>query len=211
MVFILIAAFLLCGCASVQPTYAPDALPQLVKQEPLPAWPFRAHDQEVTIDIKIRIGSDGLVKDVALLTPSLSKEWNALALEKIRGWQFSPAIADGHPVPVWVRQTLRLRFEEASFLRLAEIVCPDKRTADSVYALLDAGAPFDSLATIFSTSGSHTEGGFLGDVDLRTLPLYVRHEIQNVRADHFTHPILLGRNYVIFKCLPSDFHARPAS
>jgi TonB family protein len=210
MVFILVAALLLCGCATVQSTYAPDALPQLVKQDPLPAWPFRVHDQEVTIDINIRIGSDGLVKDVALLTPSLSTEWNALALEKIRGWQFSPAIADGHAVPVWVHQRLRVRFEEASYLRLAEIVCPDKQTADSVYALLDAGLPFDSLAKAFSVSSSRTEGGFLGDVDLRTLPLFVRHEVQNVRADHFTHPVLLGRNYVIFKCLPSDFRARPA-
>jgi TonB family protein len=211
MVFILIAALLLCGCATVQPTYAPDTLPQLVKQEPLPAWPFRSHAQEVTVDIKIRIGSDGLVKDVTLLTPSLSTEWNALALEKIRGWQFSPAIADGRPVAIWIRQTLRLRFEEASYLRLAEIVCPDQQTADSVYALLDVGAPFDSMARVFSTSTSRTDGGFLGDVDLRTLPLFVRHEVQNLRADHFTHPILLGRNYVIFKCLPSGFRARPAS
>jgi TonB family protein len=211
MVFILIAAVLLCGCATVQPTYVPDTYPQLVKQEPLPPWPFRTHDQEVTLDIKIRIGSDGFVKDVTLLTPSLNAEWNALALEKIRGWQFSPAIADGRPVALWIRQTLRLRFEEASYLRLAEIVCPDQRTADSVYTLLDAGMPFDSLARVFSTSSSRTEGGFLGDVDLRTMPLFVRHEVQNIRANHFTSPILLGRNYVIYKCLPAGFRTRPAS
>jgi TonB family protein len=211
MIFILIAALLLCGCATVQPTYAPDTFPQLIRQEPLPAWPFRANYQEVTIDIRIRIGSDGLVKDVSLLTPSLSAEWNALTLARIREWQFSPAISDGHPVAIWMRQTLRLRFEEASYLRLAEIVCPDQQTADSVHALLDVGAPFDSLARVFSTSSSHTEGGFLGDVDLRTLPIFVRHEVQNLRTDHFTHPILLGRNYVIFKCLPSGFRARPAS
>jgi len=211
MVFILIAAFLLCGCATVQPTYVPDTYPQLIKQEPLPPWPFRIVEQEVTMDIKIRIGSDGSVKDVTFLTPSLSKEWNDLALEKIREWKFSPAIVDGRPVALWLHQTLRMRFEEASYLRLAEIVCPDQRTADSVYALLDAGAPFDSLARVFSTSGSREQGGFLGDVDLRTLPLFVRHDLQRVRTDHFTSPILLGRDYVIYKCLPAGPRSRPFS
>jgi TonB family protein len=209
MVFILIAAFLLCGCATIQPTYAPDIFPQLIKQEPLPPWPFRIVDEEVTLDIKIRIGSDGSVKDVAFLTPSLSKEWNALALEKIREWKFSPATIDGHPVTLWIRQTIRMRFEEASYLRLAEIVCPDRRTADSVCALLDAGAPFDSLARVYSTSSSNTQGGFLGDVDLRTLPLFVRHELQGIRTNHFSSPILLGRNYVIYRCLPAGPRSAP--
>ena len=161
------------------------------------------------MDIKIRIGSDGSVKDVSFLTPSLSKEWNKLALEKIREWKFSPAIVDGRPVGLWIRQTLRMRFEEASYLRLAEIVCPDQQTADSVYALLEAGAPFDSLARAFSTSSSRTDGGFLGDVDLRTLPLFVRHDLQRVRTDHFTSPIFLGRNYVIYKSLPAGPRSRP--
>ena len=209
MKFILIAVFLLCGCATVQPTYVPDVFPQLIRQEPLPPWPFPTVDQEVTMDIKIRIGSDGSVKDVSFLTPSLSKEWNKLALEKIREWKFSPAIVDGRPVGLWIRQTLRMRFEEASYLRLAEIVCPDQQTADSVYALLEAGAPFDSLARAFSTSSSRTDGGFLGDVDLRTLPLFVRHDLQRVRTDHFTSPIFLGRNYVIYKSLPAGPRSRP--
>lgn len=209
MVFILIAAFLLCGCATVQPLFVPDIFPQLIKQEPLPPWPFPTVGQEVTLDIKIRIGSDGSVKDVALLTPSLSKEWNALALEKMREWKFSPAIVDGHPMALWIRQTIHMIFEEASYLRLAEIVCPDQRTADSVYALLDAGAPFDSLAKVFSTSSSRTQGGLLGDVDLRTLPFFVRHELQKVRTDRITSPILLGRNYVIYKCLPAGPRSRP--
>jgi hypothetical protein len=211
MKFILIAVFLLCGCATVQPTYAPDALPLLIKQEPLPPWPFRTVDEEVTLDIKIRIGIDGSVKEASFITPTLSEEWNALALEKIRSWEFSPAIVNGRSVPLWIRQTIHIRFEEASYLRLAEIVCPDERTADSVYALLDAGAPFDSLARVFSTSSSRAQGGFLGDVDLRTLPLFIRHELQNVRTDHFTSPIFLGRNYVIYKCLPGRPRTRPVS
>jgi hypothetical protein len=211
MKWFLVAVFLLCGCATMEQTYAPDALPLLIKQEPLPPWPFRTRDQEVTLDIKIRIGSDGFVKEVSFITPTLSEEWNALALEKIRTWEFSPAIVNGRSVPLWIRQTIHLRFEEASYLRLAEIVCPDERTADSVYALLDAGAPFDSLARVFSTSSSRAQGGFLGDVDLRTLPLFIRHELQNVRTDHFTSPIFLGRNYVIYKCLPGRPRTRPVS
>ncbi|MCX6142481.1 MAG: TonB family protein [Ignavibacteriales bacterium] len=211
MKWILIAMFLLCGCATLEQTYAPDTLPQLIKQEPLPPWPFRTMGDEVTLDIKIRIGSDGSVKEVSFITPTSSKEWNTLALEKIRTWEFSPAIVNGRSIPLWIRQTIHLRFEEASYLRLAEIVCPDEQTADSVYALLGAGAPFDSLASVFSTSSSRTRGGFLGDVDLRTLPLFVRRELQKVRTDQFTSPIFLGRNYVIYKCLPASSHTRPVS
>jgi parvulin-like peptidyl-prolyl isomerase len=94
-----------------------------------------------------------------------------------------------------------MRFEEAAYVRLAEIVCPDRQVADSVYTLLDAGAPFDSLARIFSIAASRAGGGLLGEVDLRTLPLNVRHEIQRLSTNHFSSPILLGRNYVIYKSL----------
>jgi TonB family protein len=211
MVFILIAAFLLCGCTTFDQSYRPDILPQLIKQEPLPPWPFGTRDEEVALDVEFRIGGDGSVKDVAFLTPSFSKEWNALALEKMREWKFSPAFVNGRPIPIWIRQTIRMKFEEASYLRLAEIVCPDQQTADSVFALLNLGAPFDSLARAFSTSSSRTQGGFLGDVDLRTLPQFVRHELGKVRTNHFTSPILLGQNYVIYKCLPAGPRSAPPS
>jgi TonB family protein len=203
MVLILIAAILLCGCATLEAPNAPDTFPQLVQQEPLPPWPFPAAEQEVVLDIKIRIDTNGSVKDVSFLTPSLNREWNALALEKIRRWKFSPALLDGRPVALWIRQRLRMRFEEAAYLRLAEIVCSNQQTADSVYALLDNGAPFDSLATAFSVSDSRTKGGFLGDVDLRTLPLFVRYRLQKLSLNDYSRPLPLGRNYVIFKCLSS--------
>ncbi len=211
MAFILVAAFLLCGCATLEQANVPDTLPQLIKQEPLPPWPFRTPDEQVNLEIKVRIDSDGSVRDVSFLTSSHDRDWDALALAKIREWKFSPATIDGHPVSLWIRQTIHLRFEEPSYLRLAEIVCPDRRTADSVYALLDAGAPFDSLARLFSVSASRAQGGYLGDVDLRTLPLFVRHELQNIRTDHISSPLLLGRNFVIYMCLPAGPRMRPVS
>ena len=67
MVFVLIAALLLCGCASVEQAYVPDTLPQLIKQEPLPPWPFRTIANEVTLDIKIRIAVTALSR----MSPSL--------------------------------------------------------------------------------------------------------------------------------------------
>jgi TonB family protein len=203
MVLILIAALLLCGCATVPQPYAPEVFPQLIQQEPLPPWPFPSVDEEVTLEIKIRIANDGTVKDVSFLTPSLSREWNALALEKIRQWRFSPAIVDGRPVALWIRQTLRMRFEPAAYLRLAEIVCPDETTADSVSALLERGLPFDSLATVFSIAASRSQGGLLGEVDLRTLPLAIRHKLERLPTNQCSSPLFLGRNFVIYRCLPS--------
>jgi TonB family protein len=201
MMLILIAAILLCGCATLETPGAPDTFPQLIQQEPLPPWPFPATEQEVVLDIKIRIDTNGSVKDVSFLTPILNREWNARALEKIRQWKFSPAFLDGRPVALWIRQRLRMRFEDAAYLRLAEIVCSTQQTADSVYALLNDGASFDSLAAVFSVSDSRTKGGLLGDVDLRTLPLFIRHRLQKLSVNHCSPPLPLGRNYVIFKCL----------
>jgi TonB family protein len=203
MVFILIAAIFLCGCSTFQQPNAPDSLPQLLYQEPLPPWPFTSYEHEVALDIKIRIDAGGAVKDVSFVTPTLSRDWNTLALATIRRWKFSPAMANGRPIPIWIHQTLRMRFEEAEYLRLAEIVCPNQQIADSVAALLSDGAPFDSLAAVFSISDSRANGGLLGDVDLRTLPLLIRHKLEKLPTNHNTPPLPLGMHYVIYKCLPS--------
>jgi TonB family protein len=203
MVFILIAAVLLCGCSALQQPYAPDILPQLMYQEPLPPWPFTSYEHEVALDIKIRIDTGGAVKDVSFVTPTLSKDWNTLALATIRHWKFSPAVANGRPVPIWIHQTLRMRFEQAAYLRLAEIVCSSQQIADSVAALLSAGAPFDSLAAACSIADSRTKGGLLGDIDLRTLPLLIRHTLEKLPTNHTSPPLPLGLHYVIYKCLPA--------
>lgn len=203
MMFVVIAAFLLCGCTSSQLTTAPDVLPQLIHRVPLPPWPSSTAERGVTLELKIHIAGDGSVDDVILMTPTRSSDWDSLALAEIRKWRFSPALFGGRPVSLWLRQTVRIRFEELTSLPIAEIVCSERGLADSLYALLVSGMLFDSLARKFSMSSSREHGGVVGEVDLRTLPTHIRYQLVNLREGDITEPIMVGRQFVIYKRLAS--------
>ena len=201
MVIIIIAALFMCGCATTQPSALPDVLPQLVYQSPLPAWPAAVPFGEVALDLKLRISTDGSVLDASFIPPTGNKEWDASAISEIRKWRFSPALADGRPVTLWIRQKLHVRFENPSIMSLAELVCSEQHLADSLYALLSSHASFDQLARTFSISGSREQGGVIGDTDLRTLPYRIRLEVADLHENEFTKPLVMGRNYVIYKRL----------
>ena len=75
--------------------------------------------------------------------------------------------------------------------------------ADSLYALLIAGASFDSLARQFSVSDSRDRGGIIGEIDIHTLPWHVSQKVATLRKGEITKPLKLGRQYVIYKRLPN--------
>ena len=202
MIVIVIAALLLCCCASFQPTAEPDVLPHLIHRVSFPPWPYASTSPEIAIDIKIRITKEGSVSDALLLTPSGSDEWDSLTLAAVRQWQFSPALVDGAPVSLWIRQTVRIHFEEPTTISIAEIVCSERRLADSLYTLLVSGMPFDSLARMFSISASREQGGVVGPVDLHALPLVIRHELTTLSEGDITKPLARGSQFVIYKRLP---------
>ena len=202
MVFVVIAALLLCGCASSEPSALPDVYPELVVQTPLPAWPAPVLNNEVSLQLKLRIARDGSVLYASFVHPTGYEEWDTMALAEIRKWRFSPAIVDGQPVAIWIRQQVRVRFENPDFMMLAELVCPEHGLADSLYTLLASHVPFDSLARTYSISSSRDKGGVLGETDLRTLPFNVRRELTTLRANEFTRPMVIGGQFVIYKRLP---------
>jgi TonB family protein len=199
MVFIVIAALLLCGCASFEPPEANYTLPELINQVSLPAWPYAPNSLALSFTFRVHVAADGSVRDAIIETHSGSNEWDSLAVAQVRKWLYAPAIVNGRPMSIWIRQTVSVLFEKPLMMRLAELVCPERSLADSLYALLAAGAPFDSLARQFSSSLTREHGGVVGEVDVHTYPYRIRQELTHLRRGEITKPLTLGRQFVIYK------------
>jgi peptidyl-prolyl cis-trans isomerase SurA len=108
---------------------------------------------------------------------------------------------NGQPAALWLRQTITIHFDKPLYMKIAELTCPEETLADSLYAVLLAGASFDSLARQFSVSNSRDRGGVVGEMDLHTLPLRISKEVATLHKGEFTKPLKLGRQYVIYKRL----------
>jgi TonB family protein len=201
MPFIILAALLLCGCATFEPHDPSYSLPEVVYQSSLPPWPFHTQNVSLSMTFKIHVAVDGTVNDAIIETPSGSKEWDAVALTEVRKWRYSPALMNGQPAALWLRQTITMHFDKPLFMNIAELACPEETLADSLYVLLRAGASFDSLARQFSVSDSRARGGVVGEMDLHTLPMRVSREVATLHRGEITKPLRLGRQYVIYKRL----------
>lgn len=87
-----------------------DVLPDPVVEVP-PAYPELARDARVegTVLAKLLVGKDGRVLDVRIENsiPLL----DGAAVEAARQWVFTPALANGRPVLVWVAVPFRFRLQ----------------------------------------------------------------------------------------------------
>jgi TonB family protein len=201
MKFIILALIVLCGCASFELADTGYSLPEIVNQSPLPPWPFHTDNVSLVLKFKIHISGDGTVDNAIIETPSGNKEWDALALTQIRTWRYSPALMDGRPTSLWLRQSITLHFDKPLIMEIAELICPDQTLADSLYSLLITGSSFDSLARQFSSSESSSRGGNVGVIDLHTLPVKIYQEVAKLQGGQVTKPLKLGRQFVIYKRL----------
>ena len=204
MKYSLLVLVLLWGCVSSEPPEGMYTLPALIRQTPLPPWPYEDAAPELTLAVKVRVGTDGSVLNARLVSSSADPQWDSLALAAIKTWQYAPALVNGQPTALWVQQTMRVRFEQPLILPLAVLRCDDENLADSLYRLLLSGVPFDSLARQYAVSGSGARSGRLGAVDLRTLPHHIRTAIVDAGKSGFTKPLSLGRQFVIYKRLPNS-------
>ena len=201
MVIIVLAALLLCGCATFEPPDPSQSLPEVIYQSSLPPWPFHTNKVSLNMTFRIHVAADGTVNNVIIETTSGSKDWDALAATQVRKWRYSPALMNGQPAALWLRQTITMHFGEPLYMEIAELSCPEETLADSLYALLLAGASFDSLARQFSVSDSRTRGGVVGEIDVHTLTSRISREVTALHRGEFTKPLKRGRQYVIYKRL----------
>lgn len=189
------------GCKSIQPPDETVTPPQLLYQVPLPPWPVQLPTQPVKLDLMIFVDTSGKVLDARFTRPTGSPEWDSESLQRIRQWRFSPPLVQGKPVARWVQLSVRVNFEEPFYMTLAELVCPDRTLADSLYKLLQSDASFEQLVGQFSVGASRQQQGHLGNINVRTLPNHIQKEVLKLEEGQFTAPLPRGREYVIFKRL----------
>jgi hypothetical protein len=201
-----IVILLLCmsGCATTQLPDSSGTLPVLIYQVPLPSLYRTTFSDEFKIEIKFHIAADSSVQEVIFLSSNTDPRWEARAIEEIRKWRFLPAMQNGRPVPVWIRQSIIIRPEKPLTMSLSEIAYADRRGADSIYTLLKMGEDFDSLARKVSIAASREQNGKLGDVDIRTLPFHIQKELSTLNVGEVTIPLQLGQSFIIFKRLAAE-------
>ena len=190
---------LLIGCGTIPLTEGPSEVPELVRLTPLPPMSSALPSAGLRLAVMLHILKDGTVGEVRMTASSGVPEWDSLALQSIRQWQFSPARRDGVPVDLWIRQPIVVKPQEQTLVTLAEIVVATKRDADSLYVLLQSGADPDTLAMRSSIAESRQYGGHLGAVDISVYPQHVRNQLQKLSIGEITPPLKLGDRYIIYR------------
>jgi hypothetical protein len=194
---------LFAGCAGSQQidTYV---APRLIEQEPFPALPPNLAAYSQDFHIKLQIGSDGSVLRVTLEHWSGDADWDSLAVSKIRLWRFTPPMYNGKPIKLWIDLQACVRCAEPVLRGLAEIVCPTRELADSVYALLRQGGEFEQIASLYSIAPSRANRGRLGEVDIHRFPDELHDALSDLQLNEYTSPLAVGSYFCIYKRVPWD-------
>jgi len=201
---ILLLLILLSGCTASKQVDLSTEAPELISLAPLPARPSYFVDRGLRLEVLMHVMKDGTVEHAELRNSSGDAEWDSLAVQAIKKWRFAAARRSGAPVDIWIRQQITVQFEDPVRLVLAELACTSQRQADSLYALLQAGADFDTLARQLSGSATGGRGGELGTVDAMMYPPHVRDELKKLSPDGTTRPLRVGDRYYIYKRLRKD-------
>lgn len=189
----------LIGCGTVRQAGGPVEPPELIKMTPLPTISSTIPWTGLKLILMLHVMKDGTVGDVRMVESSGIPEWDTLAIQSIRQWQFLPGRYEGTPADLWIRQPVVVKPREAATLTLGEIVSETREGADSLHAMLERGEEFESLATRYSIAPSRAQGGFLGTVDIAIYPQHVRNELQRLRQGEYTPPIRVGDRYYIYR------------
>jgi protein TonB len=79
-----------------------DKLPMDSVEQEYPRYPSEAQKKQLegTVVVRYVIGTNGRVKDVEIIDPSVDKMFDEAAVEAIRRWRFRPLIKDGKRIEV---------------------------------------------------------------------------------------------------------------
>jgi len=207
----IIFAFLLlalAGCTTFQPLQIPAEHPELVSMAPLPPLrPIHAFGG-LRLTMMMHIVQDGTVDEAEMVGSSGDAEWDSLAVKSVKEWRFVPPLRDGAPVDTWIRQVLIVQIQDPVIIPLEELALASRRKADSLYALLEQGADFDSLVRTASAASAVTSDKILGEVNLAVFAPHVREELKKLRENDISPPLRVGGTYYIYKRIPKDMAPR---
>ena len=191
-------AVLATGCSSFSGLDSRIVPPTLIEKAPLPQPPVAVAGRDFYLRMEILVGKDGAVRHVTLTKSSGDPEWDAVAVERIMEWKFSPALMDDKPIQMRIIQTARVVTSTPIMMDLSELVCMSFAKADSAYSFLREGASFDSIASVYSCKEVSMSVGHIGEIDINRYPEDVQSELHNLKRGSFTQPLPLGPYFAIF-------------
>jgi len=200
---LVVFSILLAGCAGFDSLSSDIVAPTLIEKSPLPPPPTTIVSGDFYLKMILVINKEGKVLAAHLENSSGDSHWDSLAVEEIMQWKYAPATANNKPIQMKIAQTAHVITLAPVIMALCEIVCPTEAGADSVYAALQAGTAFDSLATKYSISSTSAKGGSLGEVDIHRYSDDVQSELKRLKPGDFTPPISVGQNFIIYMRQPS--------
>ena len=196
---VVVTFVLIIGCSAArQVDVSPDQL-EVVSLAPLPPLTSTSTAGGVTLDILFHILNNGTVLDARMLRSSGDVEWDSLALQSMKQWRFAVPHQDSVPADQWIRRRVIVQVQDPVVITLGEMRFPNAREADSVYALLQKGTDFDTLAKQVRGGSSAQYCRCPGAVDLSRYPRHVRDVLKRLWVNDVTHPLRLGTDYVVFK------------
>lgn len=194
---LIVLLILFASCSSTQPV-TDLTLPQLVYQQPLPAYPKALSTSMLRIPLEIHISKTGTVTDVIILKGSGVPSWDSAAVASIRQWKYTPARVKENPIGIWLHQTAVVKFSEPHIMMLAEIICAGPMEADSAFQMLERGEPFSDAVRLYSVATTRVSDGHLGPVNIQMYPEPVKNSLAGLRKGTYTKPIPYGDRYAIF-------------
>ncbi len=86
------------------PRYASAFLPPYLRG-------LQTEGVEGAVTVKVKIGTDGRVKEIILLAATEDDFWTATQKHALNKWRFKPATEDSIPVESWREMTVRFRID----------------------------------------------------------------------------------------------------
>jgi len=205
-IILLMVAFI--GCTTSQQAQLPSDQPELVSLTPLPPLNSEFSYSGLRLNVLLHILKDGSIDQVRMLSTSGDEEWDSLARQCIQEWKFSSPLRDGVVSDLWVRQMLIVQVQSPMTIAVGEMEAATRGEADSLYALMQNGVEFDSLARELQQSSSAVRVRFLGAVDVAVFAPQVRTELRGLAENDITRPIRVGNSFVIYKRFSNAMSSR---
>jgi hypothetical protein len=199
IIFTFVCLFILISCSSQNTVTKFDKEPELIKKTPLTSYSGIFKDKIFDLKTRLLISEEGTVVKVDLQSTSGDKEWDEMATKQIKEWKYTPAILDGKPISIWFVQSIKVNVLESYQMYLSEIRCKSLNESDSIYSKIKSGADFGLLARQYSVSESSKNSGYLGLVDVRSLPESVQSVLLGMKVNEVSKPIKVGDLFYIYK------------
>lgn len=192
------------GCATFEQLGSNVTPPTLILKTALPTPPPNINPQDFNLKMELVVSKEGKVLYAQLLNSSGDPVWDSSAVKCILQWKYSPAMSDGKPVQLKIAQLAHVVPAPPLMMDISEIMCANLADADSVYAALQAGGDFSTLAKKYSFAESAGKGGTLGSVDIHMYGDEIQAKLKDLKPGEYTHPVEFGQNYVIYKRMPAE-------